>query len=163
MMRIRLFFFVMVAVFLPSGRRKILPVPLPPSPAAQEGREMMNVVPLPGALSASMKPLCLLITPYAMESPRPVPWPGSFVVKKGSKIWGRCSRSIPFPVSVMITLTLSAADEVVILSLPPFSFIASAALMNRLRNTCSRREGSPFTSGRFSAKRVSTSMPWKMA
>ena len=34
------------------------------------------------------------------ESPSPVPWPGSFVVKKGSKAWAINSFVMPLPVSV---------------------------------------------------------------
>ena len=38
--------------------------------------------------------------PYTVESPRPVPFPGSFVVKNGSKMRSRISSGMPCPVSL---------------------------------------------------------------
>ncbi len=43
--------------------------------------------------------------PYAEASPRPVPWPMSFVVKNGSKIRFIVGLSIPTPVSVTDNIT----------------------------------------------------------
>src|SRR6266404_7185751 len=43
-------------------------------------------------------PLCLII-PYTVASPKPVPFPCSLVVKKGSKIRALVSASIPIPLS----------------------------------------------------------------
>jgi len=47
----------------------------------------LNVVPCPGSLSTEIvpPPLCFTI-PKTVARPSPVPLPGSFVVKNGSKI-----------------------------------------------------------------------------
>ena len=60
----------------------------------------MIAVPSPSALSTPMKPPLCWTTPNTVESPRPVPLPGSLVVKKGSKILDRVAASMPTPVSV---------------------------------------------------------------
>ena len=56
----------------------------------------MKVVPAPGVHSASMVPLCFWMIPYTMDSPSPVPSPGSFVVKNGSKMWEKVFIVYPF-------------------------------------------------------------------
>ena len=43
--------------------------------------------------------------PYTVESPRPVPFPSSLVVKKGSKIRAFVSASMPVPVSLTASMT----------------------------------------------------------
>ncbi len=49
-------------------------------------------------------PLCLTM-PYTVARPRPVPFPGPFVVKKGSNTRERVCSSIPSPVSVTSSIT----------------------------------------------------------
>ena len=49
-------------------------------------------------------PLCWAIR-RTVASPRPVPEPGAFVVKNGSKIRARIATSMPLPVSVTATAT----------------------------------------------------------
>ncbi len=43
--------------------------------------------------------------PYTVASPRPVPFPTAFVVKKGSNRWACTSASMPTPVSVTASIT----------------------------------------------------------
>ena len=64
----------------------------------------MNEV-LPGLLSTDSLPLCASIIPRLTESPKPVPFPSSFVVKKGSKILSICSLAIPGPLSEIVNTT----------------------------------------------------------
>ena len=52
-----------------------------------------------------MKPLWLFTMARLVESPSPVPFPTSFVVKNGSKIRSRNSGGIPGPVSATVILT----------------------------------------------------------
>ena len=54
-----------------------------------------------------LPPLCLTI-PNTVESPRPVPLPRSFVVKKGSKILDCVPRSMPVPVSLTLSMHVLA-------------------------------------------------------
>ena len=49
-------------------------------------------------------PLCLTI-PYTVDSPSPVPFPISLVVKNGSKTRWAVSSSIPVPVSATASMT----------------------------------------------------------
>jgi hypothetical protein len=63
------------------------------------GRKTLKVVPRPTALSIARYPPACLTMPYTVARPSPVPSPGSFVVKKGSKMWGRTESSIPQPES----------------------------------------------------------------
>ncbi len=48
-------------------------------------------------------PLCFTI-PYTIDRPSPVPFPCSFVVKKGSNSRARVAASIPVPVSATLSL-----------------------------------------------------------
>ena len=50
------------------------------------GSVIVNTLPLATSLSTLMVPLCRSIMPYAVESPRPSPFPSFLVVKKGSKM-----------------------------------------------------------------------------
>ena len=54
------------------------------TPVAANGSDRLNLVPCPGALSHAIVPPCSCTIPYVIDSPRPVPLPISFVVKKGS-------------------------------------------------------------------------------
>ena len=47
------------------------------------------------------------MNPNTMLRPRPVPLPGSFVVKNGSKIWLMISAVMPVPVSLTSIITYS--------------------------------------------------------
>ena len=49
-----------------------------------------------------------------IDSPKPVPFPGGFVVKKGSTILPMFSLSIPLPVSLISTITEPLERRVVI-------------------------------------------------
>ena len=60
---------------------------------------MVKVVPIPSSLSTLIFPPYLATIVYTMLSPRPVPFPCSLVVKKGSKILCNCSLGIPHPAS----------------------------------------------------------------
>ena len=98
-----------------------------------------------------MTPLCPTI-PRTADNPRPVPFPTSFVVKKGSKMRACVAESIPVPVStVSMTygpamtsgcLAAYAASKftlaVSMLALPPLG-MASRALTTRFNTTCSMR------------------------
>jgi hypothetical protein len=53
---------------------------------ASRGNSITNLVPRPSSDSTEMRPPCLSTMPWEIESPRPVPFPTGFVVKKGSKI-----------------------------------------------------------------------------
>ena len=64
----------------------------------------MNCV-RPGSLSTSIRPPWRAITPCEMWSPSPVPRPGSFVVKNGSKSRSRMSGGMPEPESPIVTRT----------------------------------------------------------
>ena len=48
--------------------------------SSTRGRYTLKVVPLPGSLYTQMLPPCCFTIPYTVESPRPVPFPFSFVV-----------------------------------------------------------------------------------
>ena len=63
------------------------------------GRRTRKTVPPPGRGSTSIRPPCPVTIPWLIDSPRPVPSPTGLVVKKGSNRWGRCSGSIPAPLS----------------------------------------------------------------
>jgi hypothetical protein len=60
---------------------------------------MVSSVPCPGALDTEMAPPLCWTMPYTVARPRPVPWPVSLVVKKGSKMWASVASSMPVPVS----------------------------------------------------------------
>jgi len=48
------------------------------------GKSRKKVVPLPGSLSTKIRPLFRSMIWRTIKRPRPVPFPGSLVVKKGS-------------------------------------------------------------------------------
>ncbi len=60
---------------------------------------MVNRLPRPGSLRTTMWPPACFTIPKHIDSPRPVPWPTSLVVKNGSKIWPIVAASMPTPVS----------------------------------------------------------------
>jgi len=116
------------------------------------GSKILNVVPLSSSLSTVICPPCSKIIWYTIDKPRPVPL--GFVVKKGLYIVFSVSLSIPIPVSEMvislyislkslgmrwrlsISGCVSSGNLARIVSVPP-SFIASIALIIKLKNTCS--------------------------
>src|SRR5215831_10195204 len=59
-----------------------------------------NVVPRPTPVSTVTEPPLCSTMPYTVLSPSPVPLPGSFVVKNGSKRCACVATSIPVPLSV---------------------------------------------------------------
>ena len=81
---------------------------------------MVNAVPLPTSLSASMDPPCSSTIRWQIASPSPVPSPTGFVVKKGLNILSRISAGIPGPVS---ETTISICDS------PPLLPAFAAALI----------------------------------
>ena len=76
-----------------------------PAGRGSTGSLIRNVVPCPGSLSTPMVPPCSSTMPRQSDSPSPVPSPGGFVVKKGSKILARIAAGIPGPVSAMARRT----------------------------------------------------------
>ena len=107
----------------------------------------MTLVPRPGADSMSTVPPESVTMPCTVASPRPVPWPGSLVVKKGSKARSRTSSAMPVPSSTTVMRTPSATPATAIASVPP-SGIASRALTARLTSTCSSCARSASTGSR---------------
>ena len=85
-------------------------------------------------LSETVPPACETI-PYTVASPRPVPLPGGFVVKKGSKALATVSSLIPAPVSSTISRTPFSNSVAWIVSRPP-SGIASRAFTVRFMRSC---------------------------
>jgi hypothetical protein len=59
------------------------------------GNTILTVVPMPNSESTITEPRCSLIMLKVVDNPKPVPFPGSLVVKKGSKIFGKSSLLIP--------------------------------------------------------------------
>ena len=59
----------------------------------------MSVLPAPGALDTRRWPSLCFTMPYTVARPSPVPLPGPFVVKNGSKIRACTSGVMPVPVS----------------------------------------------------------------
>src|SRR5262249_48947385 len=102
--------------------------------ASPSGRMIRKVVPVPGALSASMRPPCAVTTPWLMARPRPVPCPTSLVVKKGSKTRRRTSGGMPAPSSRTETMAESPSTRVVSQRFPSPA-IASQAFASTCRNT----------------------------
>ena len=64
---------------------------------------ILKVVPRPGALSTSIRPLCLRMIPCVIDRPSPVPVPTGLVVKKGSKIRLSIYDGMPAPISAIST------------------------------------------------------------
>ncbi len=59
------------------------------------GKSTLIVVPFPSSLSTMIEPWCSSMIPLTTVNPNPVPWPNSFVVKNGSKIFLTNSFGIP--------------------------------------------------------------------
>jgi len=110
----------------------------------------VKVVPIPGSLATSMKPPIRRTMEATVERPRPVPFPGSFVVKRGSKILGRTWAGMPLPESATerttngpgATPTLPAtalasrwAFSAETMRRPPWGSTASRAFTQRFRRT----------------------------
>ena len=104
------------------------------------------MVPLPGAVSTAIAPLCARMMPSTAERPRPRPV--NFVVKKGSKILAFTSSDMPQPVSLTSRTTkvppgtasspnvegtgmAGVPREVTTVTIPCLSPQASAALITR--------------------------------
>ena len=71
----------------------------------QAGKYRDNVVPNPRDVSTVIPPFTCSIICNTLDSPNPVPCPGSLVEKKGSKIRSTCWASMPIPVSLMSITT----------------------------------------------------------
>src|SRR5690606_37609625 len=69
------------------------------------GSVTVNVAPSPSTLSARMVPPMLSTRREHTARPRPVPFPGSFVVTNGSKICSSSLRGMPGPLSATTTST----------------------------------------------------------
>jgi hypothetical protein len=69
----------------------------------------LKLVPCPTSLYTQMCPPLCFTMPYTVARPSPVPFPGPFVVKKGSKIWPSVAASIPWPVSLTASITYEPA------------------------------------------------------
>ncbi len=122
---------------------------------------MVRVVPSPIRLSADIVPWCSRTMARDTLSPRPVPFPVSFVVKNGSKIISSLSRGIPVPVSVIRARMRSPSFSVTITSFRarlPACSIAKWALLITFRSTCCIWWKSSIVGGRFGSIRRSTSM-----
>ena len=121
------------------------------------GSAIVNVVPLPGALSTLMRPPDSLTIARTVARPRPVPLPSGLVVKNGSKICACTSGDIPVPVSVTAMLdhepVASAMARVLIRNSPPRG-MASRALIARLRSACSTWPRSAWTGGTAGSSEV---------
>ncbi len=107
-----------------------------------------------------MYPRCCFTIPYTVESPSPVPRPGSFVVKKGSKrcditsgahpasrvVDGERARARPEaePGCAVTNVWSSTSGAVSRIRLPPWG-MASRALTARFTITCSSCPGSADT------------------
>lgn len=74
-----------------------------------------------------------------MLSPSPVPIPIGFVVKKGLNIFSKFSLLIPIPLSLILHITKSSSENVLIVINPFFSrflyLIACTALINKFNIT----------------------------
>src|SRR5947208_8282892 len=104
------------------------------------GSSNSTVVPLPTpALSARIVPPCCSTKDWQMARPSPTPCPISLVVKKGSKMCGKCSGCTPRPASD--TLTTARAGPIPFRSVLvrtatlPGPSRASIALFTRLSTT----------------------------
>ena len=105
----------------------------------------MTVVPSPGRLSISMEPPCSMTTLRAMARPRPVPLPGSLVVKKGSKTCSRWAGLMPQPLSLTVKPTVPGERRQRRRISPPAG-TASSALLKRVSSRVSSRLRSAKTS-----------------
>src|SRR3954462_15637760 len=102
--------------------------------APSSGSQTWKTVP-PSPVSNEIEPRWRCSTMRrAVSSPMPVPEPGAFVVKKGSKICVRASAGIPGPSSAMSTLMQPLSRHVVIL-ISPCSPSAPIALSSRFVQT----------------------------
>ena len=93
-----------------------------------------KTVPSPGLELTLIIPSWLLMMPYAVDRPSPVPLPMGLVVKKGSKHFSTVSRSIPAPVSVTCTRACGGTLLASTRRRPP-SGMASRALVQRFMIT----------------------------
>jgi hypothetical protein len=87
----------------------------------------------------------------------PMPLPPRFVVKKGTKMWSRCSASMPQPLSVTVSATWPSSRNSAVKSIAaPFTpLTASSAFFTRLIRACSSSSGSALSSsvsGRHSTR-----------
>ena len=106
----------------------------PPVAFCARGRRIVNVEPRPTLLDTSMRPPAWATTSRTVESPSPVPFPGSFVVKYGSKRRAWVTPSMPTPVSLTTSTMSDPAFSVSMVSRPPWG-IASRAFTTRFMMT----------------------------
>ena len=98
-----------------------------------------------------------------MESPSPVPFPASFVVKKGLNILDKCCGAMPLPLSFIdISTILSSPFNLVSITISFLSLLASNnsiwALFNRFKITCCNCIKLPFIFGNESESLLITSI-----
>lgn len=108
------------------------------------GSVMTKVVPFPTWLWTLICPWCILIIPYTIDNPNPVPLSKDFVVKKGEKILSRLSLGIPEPVSEMLISSQLWSIILLVIVMVPSASIASAEFLKRLIKTCCIWSGSTF-------------------
>src|SRR5690242_16764843 len=118
-------------------------VVLPPVPGSSR-KVSVKVEPRPMWLSTPMEPFMRWTTFLMLYKPNPVPLPGGFVVKKGSKIRLCTSVVMPQPVSETRTCVVPATAEVSSVKVPRCSMAWTAFVM-RLTNTWRSSSGFPFT------------------
>src|SRR5258708_3943509 len=73
--------------------------------AGASGSTIVKVVPAPTVESIRRVPPALVMIPYTVARPSPVPTPAGLVVKKGSKARSITSLSMPAPVSATCSRT----------------------------------------------------------
>src|SRR5262249_3947973 len=87
--------------------------PLDQAACRRRGRRTVNSVNDPGALSASILPLCCWVTmSWLIDTPSPVPSPVGLVVKKGWNSRCRSCAGMPTPLSRMAISTASGRSRV---------------------------------------------------
>ncbi|OGS05890.1 MAG: hypothetical protein A3I76_01240 [Elusimicrobia bacterium RIFCSPLOWO2_02_FULL_61_11] len=122
------------------------------------GSSMKKPAPPPGLFSAQILPLCPATMPKEMDRPRPVPFPGSLVVKKGSKILSMQSAGIPGPLSATST-RMKPPIFLVLMDrsfFPSWCSIESCALPIRFMKTCWSWWKSAMVLGRLASSSLET-------
>ena len=113
------------------------------------GSNIVNLVPLFGAVRNVISLWCLSRMVLTTERPSPVPFCSSLVVKNGSNILSFIDGFIPVPVSVMVTLMYFAGSAFelsvgrvlrsgvvsLVIVMVPLLVMASDALMQRFIRT----------------------------
>jgi len=100
------------------------------------GSDILNIDPTPTALDAVKEPPWSWIIFCETDSPSPVPLPGSFVVKNGSKTFCKVSSDMPWPLSFTSMKTDMSSLDVLMVIKPSFSSgIDCAALTIKFNST----------------------------